>query len=538
MKAKSKGTSIMKMHFYLLGIFFVTLTSNADDFALNWSQQQINSVDSYSSNQKIVGTHYFYWYDYPGEHFYDNGAKTDDALQDHFVNPEMVSYRSVAWHKQELDDIAAAGIDFILPVYWGAPDHYDRAGISFSVEGLPPLQKAVEEREREGKTSPKIGLFYDTSTLLPGMRDEAGRERYDLTADDGKDIFYRTIRDFFYQIDPKNWACIDGRPIVVLYGSGFAKSHGQSTVDYVYEQFAKDFYGVKPYIIKDNSWNFACDATTQWGAALNGPNIFGKVAQVGAGYNDSAVPGRSTPIREREDGNFYRQGWNKILNEDINVVIIETWNEMHEGTGICATKEYGRTYIDLTATYVKAFKAGETLNESITLQFPKLQPRPANDRGMEFKDAKEVSVALGDGGKNSGIWLVRGQPDGPVNNANYAAKPCVQSAQGDNTYMYFDIADPFFFDQKHKVEITLLIWDEFFHHASLQYDSHDGSATLDGAYKTAAGFACENTHKWVEKTFVIEDARFINRENGGADFRISVNGQLAVAEITVKKIVN
>lgn len=522
--------------FVVLGICIATLIGHTEDFSLNWSQQQVQNAAAFESNQKIVGTHYFYWYDYPGEHFFDNAEKTDDALQDHFVNPEAVSYGSVEWHKQELDDISAAGIDFILPVYWGAPDHYSRRGISFSVDGLSPLQKAIAERAREGKSSPKIGLFYDTSTLLPGMRNEAGSERYDLTAEKGRDIFYRTIRDFFYQIEPKYWACIDGRPIVVLYGAGFAKSHGQATVDYVYEQFAKDFYGVKPYIIKDNSWHFDCDATTQWGAALTGPFIYDSVAQIGAGYNDSAVPGRSTPVRERENGDFYRLGWNKILNEDVNIVLIETWNEMHEGTSICASKEYGRTYIDLTAKYAAAFKAGKRLNESITLQYPKLRPRPANNRGMEFKDKGFVSSTLGEGGENNGIWLVRGQPDGPVQQATIADVNCVQNAPGENTYIYFDIADPFFFDQKQPVSITFTYWDEFFQHASLQYDSHDGSATLDGAYKTAGGFACENTHKWVMKTFRIDDARFINRENGGSDFRFAVNGQLSISEITVKKM--
>lgn len=525
----------MRQLLFVLGIILSSLVCNAVDFVPNWTQQQVTSVDTFSTGQKIVGTHYFYWYDYPKQHFYDNAARTDDALQDHFVNPEIVSFRSIEWHKQELDDIAAAGIDFILPVYWGAPDNYFRKGISFSIEGLPPLQRAIEEREREGKLSTKIGLFYDTSTLLPGVRGEKRTERYDLTAEDGKDIFYRTIRDFFYQIEPGNWACIDGRPIVVLYGSGFVKRHDQSTVDYVYQKFAEDFHGIKPYIIKDNSWQFESDATTQWGAALTGPYMYDRVAQIGPGYNDSAVPGRSTPIRDREDGDFYRLGWNKILHEEIDIVIIETWNEMHEGTDICASLELNRDYIELTAKYSKAFKAGETLDEQITLQYPKLRPRPANNRGMEFKDKNTVSITFGDEGKNDGIWLVRGQPDGPVSITEIDGKSCVQSSESDNTYIYFDIADPFFFDQQQKVEITLLIWDDSFQHASLQYDSHDGNATLDGAYKTAAGISCENSNQWVQKTFVIEDARFINRENGGSDFRFGVNGQLAIAEIIVKK---
>lgn len=515
----------------------IAATGMAEDFHPQWQPNQVQNLASFSSGQKIAGTHYFYWYDYPEHHFFDNGEKTDDALQDHFVDAESVSFRSVEWHKQELENCAAAGIDFILPVYWGMPDNYFRPGISFSIEGLPPLQRAMDERGREGKPSPKIGLFYDTSTLLPGIRGIAGgSEKYDLSEDLGKDIFYRTIRDFFYQIEPKYWACIDGRPIVVLYGAGFAKRHDQSTIDYVYEQFAKDFHGVKPYIIKDNSWKFDCDATTQWGAALNGPNIFGNVAQIGPGYNDSAVPGRSTPIRERENGDFYKLGWNKILNEDINIVLIETWNEMHEGTDICESKEYGRDYIELTAKFIQAFKAKKKLNEKIELEYPKLRPRPANHDGMEFKDAQRVSISFDENGGSHGISLVRGVQDGQTSRANFGGKECIQSIQADNTYIYFDAADPFYFDQKQPIEISIHYWDDGFNSASLQYDSHDESAAMEGAYQSKGLFQCGNSKQWVMNTLRLEDARFVNRENSGADFRLNVNGQLAIAEITIRKM--
>jgi len=37
--------------------------------------------------------------------------------------------------------------------------------------------------------------------------------------------------------------------------------------------------------------------------------------------------------------------------------MIETWNELHEGTGISATKEYGRRYINFTAQNTAHWKA-------------------------------------------------------------------------------------------------------------------------------------------------------------------------------------
>ncbi len=47
---------------------------------------------------------------------------------------------------------------------------------------------------------------------------------------------------------------------------------------------------------------------------------------------------------------------NKQPHERPNIVMIETWNELHEGTDICETREYGRQYIDMTAKYSVMFK--------------------------------------------------------------------------------------------------------------------------------------------------------------------------------------
>ncbi len=524
---------------FVLVILFsiLVIPTVAQEFVPVWAAGNLQNIESFSSTQKIVGTHYFYWYDYPDLHFFDNAALTDDALQDHFPVAEEVSFNSIAWHAKQLEDCEAAGIDFILPVYWGVVDNYFRQGLIFSIRGLGPLQTAIERREREGKPSQKIAMFYDTSTLLPGIRGVAGRsEKYDLREMEGKDIFYRTIRDFFYQIHPRHWAAIDGRPIIVLYSSGFVAHHNQSTIDYVYARFQRDFHGVRPYIIKDNSWGFSVDATTQWGAALNGPNIFDTVAQLGPGYNDSAVPGRSTPIRDREGGNFYRKGWIETLNSDAQIALLETWNEMHEGTDICHSKEYGRQYIEITREYADQFKRGETSDEEIVLEHPDLLPRPPSDEGSEYRNSRSVEISLGGGGQSEGIKLVRGQQDGPVENAEIDGVSCVKTPTAGNTYMYFSVVDPFYYDNQESLTVEYSYWDEGFARHMLQYDSHDRSATLDGAYKDAAPVQCTNTKQWIKRTVRLQDARFVNRQNGGSDFRFAVlDGWLAIRDVKISK---
>jgi len=312
----------------------------------------------WSPTDKLIGTTYFYWYRFPDLHFYDDPGHTDDALTDHFVSPETVSMESRCWHKKEITDMIDAGIDMVWPVYWAAPGNFDHPSLRLFVEGLVPLQAAIEELADEGFDPPKVGMFYDTSSLLNSVRQQSPPDgKADLTTPEGKAILYETIRSFFATVHPRHWACIDGRPIVVLYASVFAEDYDQSAFTYVDTQFAAEFGGVTPYIIREMSWNVSTDSSYRWGAALNGPQLDG-IAAIGPGYDDSAVPDRTTPVRLRENGDFYRASWQQVIESDRTIVHVETWNEMHEGSEICESVEWGREYIDLTAEYAAHFKNG------------------------------------------------------------------------------------------------------------------------------------------------------------------------------------
>ena len=115
---------------------------------------------TFPSKSPLVATSYFYWYDADSKAHVLNGDGTD-ALTDHPPTLAGFSYKSVDWHAQQLADMMAAGIDVLLPVYWGTPlgeQHW-------SDEGLPPLVAARERLLSAGQTPPAIGMFYDTSTL-------------------------------------------------------------------------------------------------------------------------------------------------------------------------------------------------------------------------------------------------------------------------------------------------------------------------------------------------------------------------------------
>lgn len=123
---------------------------------------------SFRATDRIVGTYYFYWYDAPSKSHIIDGDGTD-ALTTHPPTLEGLSWRSVAWHRRQLEDMMAAGIDVVLPVFWGAPSEQStKAHLHWSYEGLPPLVQAREDLLRAGQHPPRIGLFYDTSTLIRG----------------------------------------------------------------------------------------------------------------------------------------------------------------------------------------------------------------------------------------------------------------------------------------------------------------------------------------------------------------------------------
>jgi hypothetical protein len=403
---------------------------------------------------------------------------------------------------------------------------------------LYPLQEALDEIALEGNTPPKLAMFYDTTTLRNEVRGvEPLHGLADLTTFEGKDLFYRTIRSFFCAVHPRHWACIDGRPIVVLYKSGFAANYDQSTFDYLNTSFASDFGGLTPYVIRDTSWNVTTDSDYLWGATVNGPTL-NSTAGVGPGYDDSAVPNRCTPVRLREDGDYYRWSWHQVLQSGVNLVHVESWNEMPEATGICESLEYGRQYIDLTDFYVGHFKAGTVPNETITLQYPNpLPPLPDMDEGTDYADALEVSVTAESGDLVSeGLSVNEKVTDGPVFVVEYNGDTYIRTDPTQpNLYAYFDVADPFYYDQHRLVEVTIEYLDEGTGWVELQYDSYNPAGIFDGSYTSTTPFPLTDSGSLATYTHTLSDARFFDRQHLCTDFRYRVSqGPLHIKQVSVE----
>jgi len=469
----------------------------------------------------VVATHYFYWYRWPAEHFKQPGPGPSEGHFHHFVNPEKVSYLSEDWHAGELWLMKAAGIDVALPVYWGAPGAYDRPGTRFSVDGLKPMVAAAR---RLGDRAPKIGLFYDTSTLLNDVRGAApAGGKADLTTPAGRELFARTIIEFFERVPRELWGRVDGRALVVLYRSDFAARWDERLVPALRAAFAGCFPGEGVFLVADATWGeIGQDRTTEWTATITGPKLYPGVAQIGPGYNDSPVPGRTTPHREREDGNFYRYSWQKAIAHRPQLVLLETWNEMHEGTEICQTRETGLKYVELTSEWIARLRRGDDPGPPIKLKYPK--PRYFQDLswGGEARGAKRLLADFTGEVKRFGLReraLADGQID--LTRDGLVSRP---RPGGQARYVYFQVADQWGFelpaDEAEPMWLTLRTRESS--RLYLEYDSHNEAAHMSGIYTAieAEGGRAERR----EHRFRLAAPLFGNRQNGACDFRIVLTG--------------
>jgi len=498
-------------------------------------------ADSFKLGQPVVGTSYFYWYDIDTKSHIIDGDRTD-ALTTHPVDMKGISYKRMSWHKQQLQDMIAAGIDFLMPVFWGVPGKYK----GWSFVGLPPLVEAHNDLAKEGHRPPAIGLFYDTSILKwNGFNKNGSSYHVDLTTNFGKDWFYTAIRDFFSVIPPSKWARVDGKPIVFLYAAAFAKKQGPKQLEYVRGRFKKDF-GSELFLVKQPGWLSEADATYSWGGAVNGPLIYRQTVAIGPGYDHSAVPGRARLVVQRHDGKTYIERWLKTLQLNPKhrpwMVHVETWNEWHEGTDIAESREYGRSYIVLTQLFADMWRAKTPLK--ISIPYPDAntvtwEAGPVRNSRTSKLIRQQGKISNG-AGQSRGLELRQSGGDGVWKGKKFGNVEAIVSDSNPhsdkNRYLYFNVDDAFAYELfGQTVSVSITYRDAGCSSFHLEYDNANPQmAPLQGAFRPVGNIPVGKTGKWKTARFTLPQCRFMNRCNG-TDFRIAIlGGDLALAITKVK----
>ena len=322
-----------------------------------------SALRSFSSRDYLATTYYFYWHDFTDP---DRRARSQGRFHSP-TDPPHYSFLLPETHAREFGDMLAAGLDFVLPVYWGEPGHPGRTTAStaphyWSTEGIPAMVEGEQRNEALGYPPLQIGMFYDTTIMANA----------DLTTPAGREYFYVNVRDFYSRIPPRMWAAIDGKPIVWLYDTIWISRFDQSSIDYLSDRFAQDFGGLRLFVVRESQWQeskgFAVptpvtsDGLYAWGAAPFGFNTSPEltVAQVGPGFKNTQYctggPERNCFDVDRQGGARYADQLQQALDTGRHLLAVETWNEFSEGTDVQETVETGRQYIDLTRKYVDQFK--------------------------------------------------------------------------------------------------------------------------------------------------------------------------------------
>jgi hypothetical protein len=320
-------------------------------------------------------------------------------------------------------------------------------------------------------------------------------------------------------------------PLVVLYATTAAR-WDRELGGHLRAAFAREFAGERVCLVADVAWGpIGQDLTTQWGAALRGPLLHPGAAAVGPGYDDRAVPGRRLPMREREDGAFYASSWQRALRHRPEFVLIETWNEMHEGSEICPTRELGTRYVDLTRHWVAKLRAGAAPGRPIALRWPGPRPRQDLGWGEEAKGAHAVDVDYGVP-RRSGLREVE-EKDGAFAIEGGALRPG-RSAAADGSYLYFQVSDHFAFDVA--ADFELVVARAPGQAVRVEYDSAAVRGPLVGCYAVCEPGRSQRDGEWLVETFVLHTARFANLQNGGADFRLAVRGHAAIRSVRLRRL--
>lgn len=212
---------------------------------------------------------------------------------------------STQYHKDELSDAVAAGVDVMLAGYGGSAEEV----------GLAHLVAAVDELKSEGKPYPRIGL-----QLPPQV---------------SQDSVYALIKSFYSRV-PVDYRATGqaGKPRNGRMGcvvcSRFVTA---GEVEELSTRFEKDFGCPLVFVGGESS-----------AVRVQSVEPLSRVLQ-------SAVASYS-----RMGGKAYDENWAAVYNDKPSWVLCSSWNEVGSRSELCATREYGRKYIDATTANTRRFK--------------------------------------------------------------------------------------------------------------------------------------------------------------------------------------
>jgi hypothetical protein len=246
--------------------------------------------------------------------------------------------------RRELLDAKYAGVDFLLLNTYG-PDIEDGK--------LEPLSKALASLD----DPVKIAFFDDTWTWGQPYFSDFWKQKPDLNDPEkaAKLIYDAKWKPFFSQIDKRHWYRFKGRPFIYFYNSGtlLPRTKSAALVAKLKQLFATDFQeeafvDADTAYFEDSKMEQVADARYQW-FTFNSPERRSRSTLKGHVIDHAMIKwdavGRDRPGElPRQTDMIIKDGkvLERVLREsrDSELLVIATWNDLGEGTGINRNYDY------------------------------------------------------------------------------------------------------------------------------------------------------------------------------------------------------
>ncbi len=302
------------------------------------------------------------------------------------------SYYSPAnstWWKVEASDMACAGLDIAFVYVWSSDKQYfDNIGnMVDTVSGLhSPFQ---------------IAEFWDASF--------ESNDGGPVDLNDSATAQYRYekfIKPFFTTVPQTLWSMQNNRPILAVYRFGtdsYTNSNNADTFFSNIKNLFKNDFGVEPFLILGTEWY---DKTPAKNVADGETDVFNSgitrnpqarshtvngitISNISPGGNDYRPGGSHL---DRKDGQVFRDEFAQIPS-DTQILFIESWNELGEGSGMERADNYPRisggtlpstVYMDTLRELLSKNDRGacKSIDEIVTGRIPTGTPQPTAPPGQ------------------------------------------------------------------------------------------------------------------------------------------------------------
>ena len=259
---------------------------------------------------------------------------------------------------RELLDARYAGLQFFLPNVYG-PDLSD-GSLTNLVSALNAVDALV------GTDRPvKVGMFDDTwgwvNYSFAPWNSPPDMSTPSQTAAAASKIYLNKWKPFFSAVPAKYWYTVGGRPMIYFYNAGTlgAATNGGAVIQAAMNLFLADF-GVTPFVVMDHYFVLqdptmmsVVDSQYIWKTVNAGlPGNKTRITKNGITLDHAMVRwdplgrdtnGSTTLTASAGDGLVKDDSLLTALlssSSDANILVLATWNDLGEGTGINRAEDY------------------------------------------------------------------------------------------------------------------------------------------------------------------------------------------------------